>query len=393
MNSTIVQKSVLVLLAMAGVMTGCNNVTEAQAGNTQRERRMPVTVAEVREHEFEERLTVQGNLLAKNYAMVSPLVDGQVTDVFVEEGDRVTARETALMQTDKVALTQAYEIALQDKVVAQHAQRDAEAQLLAAEAQYEKAEIDFHRFKRLREQQAVTPDALEQVEAGYKVARAQYERAQTAVTLRQEQTKQAEAALIIAKKILDDSLLISPIDGWVSFRTVKPGEFAGAGTPAFRIVDTGLLEVSAFLPGEHYPRIQTGETRIRVRVGGIDTGRHTITFKSPEIQDQLRTFEVKALIEDPLEGVVPGAIAQIDTTLLTRTSPGVPRDVIQVRDGKTVVFTVDEDTAHMVEVETGLTTDGWTEITDGSLPVGTRIITRGYNLVNDGSPVDVQREE
>ncbi len=393
MIRTVIRNTIPLILICAAqtLQQGCAPETVAQAQGA--ERRIPVTTTRIQERDFEERVAVQGNVLARHYAMIAPTINGQATDVFVEEGDRVTANETALLQIDKVALTQAYEIALQDRVVAEHAQRDAEAQKAAAQAQYEKARLDYERFKRLRDQEAITPDAMEQMEAGYTVAKAQRERAETAVQLRKEQAKQADAALAIAQKHLDDSLIISPIDGWVTFRGIKPGEYAAAGTPVFRISDTSTLEVSAFLSGEYYPKIKTGETHVRVQVSGIDMGRIPIFYKSPEIQDQLRTFEIKALIDTPPEGVVPGAIAQIETTLQTRTGLGVPHDVVQIRDGKTVVFVVEEDAARAVEVVAGLTADGWTEMVGDTLDANALVIRRGYNLVNDGAPVDVQGEE
>ena len=392
MSNPISQRIFLLLFSIALVFVqGCAPPQDVQAA-TQRTRSIPVTVIAAQERPFEERITLQGSLLPKEYAMVSPMVDGIVTDVYVEEGDRVVANETKLVQIEKITLTQAYDIACQDQAVAEHACRDAEAQAIAAQVQYDKAKIDYERFVRLREQQAITPDAMEQMEAGFKVAEAQLNRAKTAVALRKEQQKQAAAAVIIARKRLDDSLVISPMDGWITMKTIKRGEFASVGRAILRIADTSVLEVSAFLPGEYYPRIRTGETRMRIQVSGIDVGTLPITYKSPEIMAQLRTFEVKALIESPPEGVVPGAMAQIETVLQSRDSLGVPHDVTQIRDGKTVVFVVENGLARQIEIHTGLTTAGWTEVLGDALAPGTPVISRGYNLVNDGDPVDVQEE-
>ena len=43
------------------------------------ERRFPVAVTAAQERTFEERIVVQGTLLAKTYAMVAPRVDGILT--------------------------------------------------------------------------------------------------------------------------------------------------------------------------------------------------------------------------------------------------------------------------------------------------------------------------
>lgn len=394
MNNTISRMIFFALiLAVLPLAQGCAPSEKAEAQSTDAERRFPVTVATVGEHAFEERITVQGTLVPKNYAMVAPRVDGVMTDMFVEDGQRVEAGKTPLFQIDKEVLTQAYEISLQDKAVAECARIDGEAQVKAAQAQYDKVKLDYDRFTRLIEQKAITQDAMEQMAAGFTVAQAQLERARTAVKLYTEQEKKAVAAVAISKRRLDDSLIYSPIDGFVSYRGKKVGEFAGAGVPIVRVADTSVLEVSAFLPGEYYPRVKSGESNLRVTVSGIEMGELPITYKSPEIQNQLRTFEVKCLIASPPEGVAPGAIAQIETVLETRTGIGVPQEVVQVRENKSMVFILDGDKAKTVEVHTGLSTDGWTEVLDSALVAGDKVLTKGYNLVNDGTVVDVVGEE
>lgn len=383
----------VVSCATLTLLPGCTPSNQVAAQQTTTEKRYPVAVAAVKERSFEERITVQGTLLAKNYAMVAPRVDGVLTDMFVEDGQYVEADKTALFQIDKEVLTQAYEIAQQDMAVAECARADGAAQVTAAQAQYDKMKLDYERFKRLMEEKAITQDAMEQVEAGYKVAEAQLKRAKTAVKLYEEQQKKAVAAAGIAKRRLDDSLIFSPINGFISYRGKKVGEFAGAGVPIIRVSDTSVLEVSAFLPGEYYPRLKTGESKLRVTVSGMDVGMLPITYKSPEIQDQLRTFEVKCVVEAPPEGVVPGAMAQVEAVLETRAGVGVPQEVIQTRENKTIVFILEDDTAKAVEIRSGLTTDGWTEVMDGAVAAGTKVIVKGYNLVNDGTPVDVVGEE
>ncbi|NLV44874.1 MAG: hypothetical protein GXY07_10280, partial [Candidatus Hydrogenedentes bacterium] len=66
---------------------------------------------------------------------------------------------------------------------------------------------------------------------------------------------------------------------------------------------------------------------------------------------------------------------------------------IQVRENKSMIFVLDEGKAKAVEVRAGLSTDGWTEVFDSALAAGDKVIVKGYNLVNDGTPVDVVGEE
>lgn len=377
------------LLIIAPWLQGCFSSSKAAAQNNDQERRFSVAVSTIEEHAFRESVNVQGTLVPKNYAMVAPRVDGVLTAMFVEDGEAVEANKTALFQIDKEILTQAYEISQQDTAVAQCARVDGEAQKEAAQAQFDKMKLDYERFTRLMEDKAITLDAMEQVEAGYKVAQAQLKRATTAVRLYEEQEKKAIAALAIAKRRLDDSLIYSPIDGYVSFRAKKEGEFCGAGAPIVRVADPRVLEVSAFLPSEYYPRVVTNVSKLHVTVGAIDLGEFTVYYKSPEIQDQLRTFEVKCLVESPPEGVAPGAMAQIETVLHSYTAIGVPQEIIQIRDNKSFVFVADAGKARAVEVQPGLSTSGWIDISQSELKAGDQVIVKGYNLVNHGVQIEM----
>jgi hypothetical protein len=91
--------------------------------------------------------------------------------------------------------------------------------------------------------------------------------------------------------------------------------------------------------------------------------------------------------------VVPGAIANIEAVMQTTTGPGVPSDVIQIRNGKQVVFLVENGAAKAVEIEKGLVVDGYTEVTNGAVPAGASVITLGSTLVNDGTLVEMHQEE
>ena len=383
------------VLAVFGMtsFTGCSlGGTALAANDAAKTKVVPVEVTPAAQRAFEERITVQGNLDAKKYAMVAPLIDGTITDFFVDEGDAVKAGKTKLFQSDKVKVERAVAIAEQDLALAKAGQRDADAQLASVQAQYDKAKLDFDRYTRLFADKAITPDTMEQVDAGFKVAQAGLDRANTGVAVAAERLKQAESVLAISKKTLADSLLIAPIDGIVSMRMKEPGEFCGAGTPVLRIVDPTVVEVSAYLPGEYYTKVVPGETKVHATANGVDAGDILVTYKSPEIQPTLRNFEVKCLLENPPTGIVPGALANIAVTLAREDGIGVLSKAIQRRAGKDWIFVVDNAKAKAVEIARGLETEGWTQIRNGAVAADMPVITMGQFLVEEGVAVNVMKE-
>ena len=208
-----------------------------------------------------------------------------------------------------------------------------------------------------------------------------------------EQLNQAHAAFKIAQKDLSDSVVYAPITGKVSIRLQEPGESAELGKPVVRIDDTTIIEASAYLPAQYYAMVTIDNTPLRITVSGINVGSYPVSYKSPTINPKLRTFEVKCLIKNPPDGIVPGAMANIDVILTSRKSLALPSTSIQQRGGKTVIFTTQNNTARMVAVGTGLINEGWAEILEGNVTEDSSVVIMGQNMLDDASAVSVQQEK
>jgi RND family efflux transporter MFP subunit len=351
---------------------------------------VPVKTTPLESRVFEQAIEIQGNVAAKRYANVPARLFGPLEAVFVEEGDRVEAGVTQLFQVDQENLQRTIQIAEQDVAVALCAERESAANAERVEADLAKAETDYQRFQRLAGRNAATRDAVEQQESRYKQVQALRKHAEAMVDLTREQRRQAEVALEIARRRHSDSLVVAPLSGTVTQRLAEPGEIADGGKTILRIEDLSLLEVSAFLPAEHFARVVPGETRMRVEVGAIDAGTHPVSYRSPTIHPKLRTFEVRCLLENPVDGVAPGAMARITVLLDRRESLGVPRDAVQSRGAQQVVFTIVNGAARRVPVELGLASEGWIAITGDGLASGLPVVTTGQDRLDDGMPVTVE---
>lgn len=356
-------------------------------------RRVPVVVTPASVRDFERALVVQGNVQAKEFAMVSPRIPGNIETIHVDEGDRVVAGQTRLFQTDAVSLERNVQIKEQATTVARCANREAAANLDKVKVDLNKAELDFNRFKRLYDQNAVTADAFEQQQARYQQLQAALKLAEAQVELSVAKEDQSKAELEIARKELADATIYAPISGTISQRLREPGEMGSPGQPVVRIDDTSLVEIAAFLPAQCYGEVVLGQTAMRVRVGDIDLGRQAITYKSPTIHPKLRTFEVKCILKDPPAGVAPGAMAQMAVVLETRKGLGVSSSSLQNRDGATVVFVVRDGLARQETVTTGFEAEGWTEILQGRVKEKEPVVSLGQNRLDEGVAVQVQQEE
>ena len=389
-------KTIIVVLAL---MVAGFFIYDSRAGSSAREadqveaaapaeaRSVPVKVTPVRSRRFEDRLVLQGNLEAGQSAKVPALVSGTIMEIFVKEGDAVRAGETELFRTDPLKSEKAVEVSRQGLAVARCGLLEKKANLESVNANWVKARIDYRRYITLRDKGTVSADEFEQVEARYLQARAGQKHARTLIELAAEQVRQAEVALEIAEKDLRDTLVKAPISGRVAERYKELGEMGNRGDEILRIEDPALIEASAFLPARYYARIRSGRTPVRLEVYDRVLEGLVVTYKSPTIDLRLRTFEIKARIENPPEDVVPGAMAGIVILLDEHDALGVPASAVQKRGGRDVLFVAADGRARMVPVELGLESEGWVEVRGDGLSPDSPVVTQGQFLLKDGSPV------
>jgi RND family efflux transporter MFP subunit len=347
---------------------------------------VPVVLLPAGRRTFEEKLKISGTVLAKRFALVSARIPGTLDQLFVDAGDVVEAGKTKLFQTDALKLQQAVAIAQQQVAVAECALQEKYALLDKTQVARDQAFADLARYRQLRQQNAIAQQVVEHQEAQCQQLEADIRHIKTLIELAKAQLEQARLNLRIAEKDLADSLVVAPISGRVSMRLKEPGEMAGAGTPVLRIEDGSLVEISVFVPAEYYDRVEEGKTKLRVRVGQTILQDLAVTYKSPTVEPRLRTFQVKALVESPPPEVVPGALAQVEVILQTRTGVGVPAQAVVQRSGADVVFTVQEGRARALPVQLGLEMDGWREILSG-VDENTPIVSMGQSMLDDGARV------
>ena len=383
--------TVITLLFLFHISCG-KQIVSAEKGNNSEEA-FPVKVETVQKKLFKKTIDIQGTIDSKEHAIVSARIDGVLTDLFVDEGDTVVANETPLFQVDKLKVEQAYEIAKQDLNVAKCAIREADANYANMKAQFDKAQIDYERFQRLLEKKAVSKDTFELQETRYKASKAGLEHAEAVCQLANEQLKKAEHAVKIAEKTLSDSLVYAPISGKISYKFVEKNEFIGGGRPVVKIDNPEVLEVSAFLPAEYYPYIKEKETQLELYVQEDKIGILTVNYKSPTVLPNLRTFEIKAILDKKDEKIVPGVMAKIKVLLEQRENLGVPKVCVLTQGKEKYLFKIVDGKSQKVIVNTGFETDGWIEIIESEINEGDQVVSMGQSFIKDGQTVQLLEEK
>lgn len=197
-------------------------------------------------------LDASGYVIARRQATVSSKVTGKITEVRIEEGQRVAAGEV---------------LARIDDANVQAQRRLAEAQLQAARAQREEigvqlAEADrtLARNRELLAKRLVSQAAFDAAEASRDGLRARLASAEENVAV-------AEAGLAVQQQALEDTVIRAPFDAVVTVKNAQPGEMIsplsaggdGTRTGIGTLVDMGSLEIEVDVNENFINRVVAGQ--------------------------------------------------------------------------------------------------------------------------------------
>ena len=290
-------------------------------------------------------LIYTGTIEAKN-VMASFKVPGRIDSLFVEEGSKVTkGQKLAELENSELAakLTQAkgaYQAAVSQAAQAEESIALTEKQISTTIAQLEakvaQAEVGlkdaqqlYERMKVLHQSEAVSDSDFEKAENAYHAAESKLKEAQAAldqavasktkINIAQSQyqaalgqSEQAKGALEEAQTYLDNTVLKSPIAGYITQMYLEEGEMVNAGTPVFEITDLEHPYVKVFISEQKIGRVylnQPVEVQVDAFPNKVFEGKVVWINNAGEfavkkaVNDQhehdLRSFEVKVDLPNP----------------------------------------------------------------------------------------------
>lgn len=175
-------------------------------------------------------LPISGALKAVNSAMVKAKVAGELQGLTLREGDRVQAGQI---------------IARVDATEYQARVQQAQEQADAAKTQIDIAQRQFDNNRALVDQGFISKTALDT--------------SASTLTGAQATHKAALSGVAVAKKSLDDTVLRSPISGWVAQRLAQPGERVAIEARVIEVVDLSRLELEITLSAAESLLVKVGQ--------------------------------------------------------------------------------------------------------------------------------------
>ena len=356
---------------------------DAQAGTVYQ---IKVQTAQAQQRHFRKQIRVQGTIQAYIFTNVAARAIGNM-ELKVDDGDAIKEGQT-LFLIDQDNLRNRVAMAEQALKVVEESYRSAQLDIGIAETQLEKAQKDFDRNRMLHEGHAVSDNAFETYEVALDKAKKTFEKAEAALRNDAAKVDLVKLELEIAKKDLSDATEKAPYDGVVAVKFRENGEFVNKGTSVIRINDPKKLRASCLISAVYFEAIRPGETPVTVNFQDKRIEAKA-DWCSPVIDTLSRTFTMRSYLPEGTP-LMDGMLVDVDITLAERDGMGLPRDaVILKKGGRSAVFAVQDGKAQEIEVETGITSDGFIEILNPEAVAGRDIIVSGQYFVNDGSPVNV----
>ncbi len=425
------------LLALGG-LPGCGRPDagegpRAAEGGVQQRELPSVRVARVERRAMLRVLETTSKLESEREIQLFPRVPGVVTEILVEEGDRVQKGDLLAQLDDRdeaLALKDA-ETALAERknelALSELAVQDALTRQESAKRASEQAERDHERDLQLSEskdvasplsKQAIETSRLQRDQRRTEAAQAEIagHRAELEVDAASNAVSRAEVALDRARLAFDYRRIEAPFDALVAERSIRVGDTVGTGEPAFVLTDLELLRVVFSRPQEElelFARVGAvnGEGRLAIQAsadsypGRVFPG--WVERVSPTIEAQSGQFRVTGRLECSQDGgrvrLLPGMLVRLRiVTDRHEDALVVPKRALEREGERRYVLAVDPDpeagtrgTVRRVEILEGFAEDEFIEVVPhGSAklaPLDAVIVVGGRDL-GEGDAVEVDEE-
>jgi len=310
------------------------------------------------------RIPVSGSLSAQRSAIVKAKVAAELQSLQVREGEQVKAG-----QVIGTLDPQEFDTRLQQ----------ARQQAATAKAQWQIAQQNLDNNQALVQQGFISRNALDTSTSNAAATRATYEAAQAAVEL--------------ARKAREDSVVRAPISGLVSQRFVQAGERVAVDGRIVEIVDLSSLELQAPLSAQDVTQVRTGQTA-SLRVDGLaEVIPARIARINPSATPDTRAVMVYlALPAHP--ALRQGLFAQGAITLAEHEALSLPQSAVAREGGRDQALLVRNGKVTRVNIQLGAHRgqgpDGQAllEVTQG-LQAGDRVLRQAAGTVRDGQAVQM----
>ena len=353
-------RAALGLVVVVALAAGCANKSAGPQGPGG----VSVKIQVAEESSIDDASEFVATLKSRESALIMPQVEGQITEIFVRAGDRVSA-ETPLIQIDPAK--QQATVKTQEDVLSSK-----RAALALAKQQYE-------RVSGLATQGISSQADLDQAKAALDAAQAELQAAEAQV-----REQQVELHYYNVK---------APRDGIVGDVPVRVGDRVTVSTELTTVDRPGSLEAYISVPVERGPQLRLGLPVHILDSAGAVAAESRVSFVSPQVDDRTQTILVKARIENLKGALRPSQFIRARVVWGTHQAPLVPVLAVSRIGSQSFAFVAESKDGALIArqrpLKVGEIVGNDYVVLDGIKP-GERMIVSGTQFLRDGAPVTPQ---
>ena len=340
--------------------------------------RPPLTVemVAVTRADMADTVTVVGNLIGAATVDAVPRAAGRLQDVYVKMGDHVRMGQRLAKIEDREIHEQV---------------KQAEASLNVAQATIRQRQADLklalnnlERSRSLYERDLLPRQTFDDTDSRYQASQAQLD-------LAVAQMEQSRARLDELKINLSNTIIGSPVEGFIGKRTLDPGASVNVNTSFISVVDIRTVRLVINVIEKDLRRISPGtvvEIEVDAYPGELFNGR--VARVAPILDPATRTAQVEIEIANQTFRLKPGMYARAKFTVEKHEKTlVVPTLAVVDVSGKIGVFIAggaNAETASFHQVTTGIEHQDFTEVVTG-LQEGQKIISTGAAALREGDRI------
>jgi membrane fusion protein (multidrug efflux system) len=318
-------------------------------------------VAKVARGSIEAGIPISGDLRPIETLSLKSRLEGNVEQVYVREGDRVSAGAP---------------LARFEAVDFESTLRSAEADVISARTAATTAQWNYDQSKDLFKVGAIAERDLRATE-------------QAAVAAKAQQAA-AEARQRAAQSQVRDTRIVAPVNGTIQFRRVQGGEHILRGAELFTLVRSEILELTASLPARRANEVKPGQPVRFLADGRTFTGK--VARVSPTIDPASRSITAYVQIPNP-KGELKGNTFS-SGQIIAQTLEGVlvvPQPAVRTgQDGKPFVYRITGGELEQAPVTLGVVDEARSlvEIKDG-LQLGDQVVVGNVGTLGRGMKAQI----
>lgn len=341
-----------------GALTGDLSSLTSRLLPAEAETVMPFQLATVEKGQIFARITTTGTVNPVSAVTVSTQVSGTIRDlpvdvpVRVKEGDLIARLDQDLFRAEvlkaEARVAKAKADLAKERAGVQMLKSRITASIEGTRAQFRKLEERYRRNKDLVSRKLISRDQYESVKADFELASARFREEsarvdevkvkEAVIAGLRAQLQQAEAELEIARVRLDRSVIRAPISGIVIHKTVEAGQTVAASLsspPLVKIAELAHMKVDAWVDEADIGKVEVGqdvEFQVDSYPGRVFEGKVVRIFPSPEIKDNVVTYDTEIRVANDDLALKPGMTANVTVVLARKDDVLVaPNAALRVR--------------------------------------------------------------